>query len=234
LELHILKDKAPSTRRLGLKTSATRAALINAAAQVLQEEGANALTSRRVAEKAGLKQQLVHYYFRTMDDLIAALVHRSGDEVLKRAVRAATADEPMRALWAMATDRNAVLLTMEMAAIASHSEVIRAETMRYAEQFRTIAAEAIARYLELRGIAPRLPPIAVTMILTAVGGMLMREKILGMSTGHAELEKLIEDWLEIFVADGEPGRLWRFPDKPSAAIRALRAASSAPKKRQRR
>ena len=39
------------------------------------EEGYAAVTSRRVAAKANLKPQLVHYYFRTMDDLFLA-IHR--------------------------------------------------------------------------------------------------------------------------------------------------------------
>jgi DNA-binding transcriptional regulator YbjK len=36
--------------------------------------GLSAATSRRVAEKAGLKHQLVHYYFHGMDELFTARV----------------------------------------------------------------------------------------------------------------------------------------------------------------
>ena len=42
---------------------------MDAAEQLLLEEGYAAVTSRRVGARAGLKPQLVHYYFRTMDDL---------------------------------------------------------------------------------------------------------------------------------------------------------------------
>jgi TetR/AcrR family transcriptional regulator len=200
----------PSPRRLGLKTSATRTALIEAATQVIREEGHAALSSRRIAEKAGLKPQLVHYYFRTMDDLVIAVVHRSGDEVLKRAARSVTSDEPMRALWELATDIKAALFTMEMVAMANHHEAIRAEAVRYGEQYRTITAEAIARYLELRGIAPGISPKAVTLIMTAIGGLLMREKILGMSVGHQEVENLVEAWLVAFTAKNKSAS----PPKP--------------------
>jgi TetR/AcrR family transcriptional regulator len=205
----------PSPRRLGLKTSATRTALIEAATQLIREEGHKALSSRRVAEKAGLKPQLVHYYFRTIDDLAIAVLQRSGDEVLKRAARSVTSAEPMRALWELATDMKAALFTIEVVAMASHHEAIREEAIRYGAQYRTITAEAIARYLELRGIAPGLSPMAVTMIITAVGGMLMREKALGMSVGHQELENLIEAWLAAFTTKDKPAS----PSRPRAQAR---------------
>ena len=60
-------------RRFGLENSKTRTHLLDAAEQLMREEGYAAVTSRRVAAKAGLKPQLVHYYFRTMDDLFIAL-----------------------------------------------------------------------------------------------------------------------------------------------------------------
>ena len=48
------------------------------------EEGYAAVTSRRVAAQAGLKPQLVHYYFRTMDDLFLAAYRRRADQGLER------------------------------------------------------------------------------------------------------------------------------------------------------
>ena len=216
-----------ASRRLGLNTSATRAALIEAATQVIQEEGYAALTSRRIAEKAGLKPQLVHYYFRTMDDLVAAIVRVSGDEILKRVARVAASDEPIRALWKLASDLKAVLFTMEVAAMANHHEAIRAETVRYAEQFRSLAAAAVAPYLEQRGVAPGLAPVAVTLMMTAIGGLVAREKILGMQVGHREMEALMENWLHA-LADGSQSIPHsksgpRLMQKPEPRRRAQRA-----------
>ena len=64
-----------SPRRIGAEDSKRRAQLLEAAELLLLEEGYAAVTSRRVAAKAGLKPQLVHYYFRTMDDLFVAVFH---------------------------------------------------------------------------------------------------------------------------------------------------------------
>ena len=63
-----------ATRRIGAEDSSTRAALLDAAQQLMLDEGYAAVTSRRVAAQAGLKPQLVHYYFRTMDDLFLVAV----------------------------------------------------------------------------------------------------------------------------------------------------------------
>ena len=44
------------------------------------EEGYAAVTSRRVGREAGISSQLVHYYFRTMDDLFLEVFRRRAEE----------------------------------------------------------------------------------------------------------------------------------------------------------
>ena len=62
------------------RTRATRAQLLDAAEQLMLEEGYAAVTSRRVGRKAGISPQLVHYYFRTMDDLFLEVFRRRAEE----------------------------------------------------------------------------------------------------------------------------------------------------------
>src|SRR5580693_6739527 len=72
--------EARSRPRAGAPSEAaasTREAILAAAETIMTEEGYAAVTSRRVAEKAGLKSQLVHYYFGTMDELFVAVYERS-------------------------------------------------------------------------------------------------------------------------------------------------------------
>src|SRR5207248_5704599 len=83
---------ASSARRIGAPNSKTRAQLVDAAEQLLLEEGYAAVTSRRVGARAGLKPQLVHYYFRTMDDLFVEIFRRRADENFARFERALAAD----------------------------------------------------------------------------------------------------------------------------------------------
>ena len=72
-----------SARRIGAPDAKNRGVLLDAAEQLMLEEGYAAVTSRRVAEKAALKPQLVHYYFRTMDELFLAAFRRRAEEGLE-------------------------------------------------------------------------------------------------------------------------------------------------------
>ena len=108
---------APPSRRLGAPDSKTRAQLVDAAERLLLAEGYAAVTSRRVAAEADLKPQLVHYYFRTMDDLFLEVFRRRADENLDRLHRAIAEDGSLRRLWQLNTDvQGAVPLAMDQAA----------------------------------------------------------------------------------------------------------------------
>src|SRR5689334_23494975 len=95
----------PSPRRVGAPDSKTRAQLLDAAEQLLLDEGYAAVTSRRVAAKAGLKPQLVHYYFRTMDDLYVEVFRRRAEANLARLERAIAADGSLHSLWRINADQ---------------------------------------------------------------------------------------------------------------------------------
>ena len=73
---------ASGARRIGAPDAKNRGLLLDAAEQLMLEEGYAAVTSRRLASKAGLKPQLVHYYFRTMEDLFLEVFRRRAEEGL--------------------------------------------------------------------------------------------------------------------------------------------------------
>jgi AcrR family transcriptional regulator len=181
-----------TTRRLGAADSATRLALLDAARALLLEEGYAAVTSRKVAARAGLKPQLVHYYFATMDDLFIALVRHGAELNLERQAKAAASADPLRALWDFAADPAGATFTMELAALANHRKAIRAELATYAERFRTMQSEA------LRGIfgqvetgVGELSPELLAFLMTALAQMLVMEDALGVESGHKDARDLI-------------------------------------------
>ena len=192
-----------SNRRIGSENSERRAELLDAAEQLMLEEGYAAVSSRRIAQKAGLKPQLVHYYFRTMDELFLAAFRRRAEIGLVRGARALDAGQPLRALWSFSDDPASTALTMEYAALANHHKTIRTEIARYGELFRLQQTAVLSRILEDRGIdTEQLAPIAVMVLITGVSQILVMEEALGMSAGHAEVRALVERYLEQF--EGEP------------------------------
>jgi AcrR family transcriptional regulator len=174
-----------SPRRIGSSDSKTRAQLVDAAERLLLDEGYAAVTSRRVAALAGLKPQLVHYYFRTMDDLYIEVFRRRAEKDLARAERAIAEDGSLTALWAMNTDPRGAAFITEFAALANHRKVIRAEIARYAERFRAAQLGAFKAALAAAGVDEhQFPPVALLLLMTGLGQVLSLEKALGVTTGH--------------------------------------------------
>ena len=185
-----------TSRRIGAESSETRAALLDAAERLMLEQGYAAVTSRRVASAAGLKPQLVHYYFRTMDDLYLEVFRRRAEDGLERQAEALQSPQPLRALWAFSNERGGTALTMQFAALARHRPAIGAEIGAYAEEFRVRQLASLTESLREHGIDPdELPPVVVLVLMTSLSRMLVMEEGLGMSLGHAETRALIERWL---------------------------------------
>lgn len=176
---------ASSTRRIGAKDSKTRARLLDAAEALLLEEGYAAVTSRRVAARAELKPQLVHYYFRTMDDLFIEVFRRRAEQDLPRFEEAIAEDGSLRNLWRLNADPRGARFTIEFMALANHRKAIRAEIARYAERFRAAQLEAVTRALAARGVdEDRLPPIAALLLMTGLSQVIALEGAIGVTDGH--------------------------------------------------
>ena len=172
-------------RRIGAADSKTRARLVEAAEELLLEEGYAAVTSRRVGARAGLKAQLVHYYFRTMDDLFTEVFRRRAEENLARFERAMAADPSLRTLWRLNADPRGAAFSIEFVALANHRKVIRVEIARYAERFRAAQLEALTAALAADGITTdQLPPIVALLMMTGLSQVLALEDALGVTAGH--------------------------------------------------
>src|SRR3954447_4652722 len=62
---------------------AARSKIIDAAADLIAEQGLTACTIRAVAEQSGLTKSTVHYYFEDANDLVDLSV----DEIMRRMAR---------------------------------------------------------------------------------------------------------------------------------------------------
>ncbi len=185
-----------SARRIGAPDAKNRGVLLDAAEQLMLEEGYAAVTSRRVAEKAALKPQLVHYYFRAMDDLFLAAFRRRAEEGLEAQAQALQSPQPLWALWRFSTDPAATAITMEFVALANHRKALKAEIAYYAERFREEQQKALSKVLQRYGVDPaQVPPLVWSVLMTSVSRVLVMEQALGMSAGHAETVEFVERYL---------------------------------------
>jgi AcrR family transcriptional regulator len=183
-------------RRLGAPNAKNRIVLIDAAERLMLEEGYAAVSTRRVAAMAGLKHQLVHYYFRTMDDLFLAVFRRRAEEGLEVQASALASERPLRALWEFSTDPASTALTMEFTGLANHRKAIGTEIACYAERFRAAQMEALPGILDRYGLSGTYSPAVLTVLLTSVSRVVILEQALGMSLGHAETLAMVEQLLK--------------------------------------
>jgi AcrR family transcriptional regulator len=191
-----------SARRIGAPDAKNRGVLLDAAEQLMLEEGYAAVTSRRVAEKAALKPQLVHYYFRTMDDLFLAAFRRRAEAGLEAQAQVLQAPQPLWALWRFSTDPAATAITSEFIALANHRKALKAEIAYYAERFREEQRKALSTVLDRYGIdRAEVPALVWSVLMTSISRVLVIEQALGMSAGHAEIVKFVERYLRRLEGD---------------------------------
>jgi TetR/AcrR family transcriptional regulator len=197
-------------RRLGAPDAKNRTVLMDAAEQLMRDEGYAAVTSRRVAETAGLKPQLVHYYFRTMDDLFLEMFRRGAEQMLQYHQRALKARQPLWALWELSTEAAGTAMTMEFIALANHRKALRSEIARYAEMFRAEQIKTLTSAIERYDVDfDEYPPTVLMVLMTGATQALVQEEMLGMDAGHAETVRFAKKWLTVLEGERLPDDDWR-------------------------
>lgn len=94
---------------------------------------------------------------------------------------------------------------MEFVGLANHRKAIRAEIAHYAERFRAGQIEALSSLAERYGIHPdACPPAVLAVLMTSISRVIIMEKALGMSAGHAETLALVEKQLSLLEGDPKP------------------------------
>ncbi|ABW12647.1 transcriptional regulator, TetR family [Parafrankia sp. EAN1pec] len=183
-----------SMRPPGRHTDSTsRSAILDAATQLLTEEGYVAVTTRRIAARASVTSPLIYYYFGTLDDLLVEVFRRHAEQALVVQARLLDSEQPLWALWDMTRFHEYAALGAEFLALANHRPAVRDAVARYAQAFRTMQAEALATSLRRHGADPgRFPAAAVVLLIQCVANALTAERAIGLDVGHQELTTLVE------------------------------------------
>lgn len=179
---------------MGLESSESRLLLMDAVENVMREDGYGALTARSVAVRAGLKHQLVYYYFQTLDDLLIATYERHIARYLERIEEALATERPLHAFWQMHANPADATLNSEFLSMANHNEEIRRRTVAFGEHVRKLGIERLESHFRRPDPVgdDAVSPFAVTMAITCIGSILGLESAIGITGGHAETRKLVE------------------------------------------
>jgi AcrR family transcriptional regulator len=180
----------------------TRSALLDATIGIMREEGYAAVSSRRIAARAGLKSKLVHYYFRTMDDLFLAVYKRIEDEHFAQLAEALASPKPLQALWRLNLDATNTTMVLELNALATHRKPLRAEIARASERLRLLQAALLERATrEASNQAPQVPPMVLSVLALAVSRLLAMDSVLGVTSGHEETLRWIGGVLNLIEGE---------------------------------
>jgi hypothetical protein len=119
---------------------------------------------------------------------------RMGAEKSDEMIEAALAsDDPLAALWDFFVDASRVQLALEFMALANHRKEIRAEIAAHSERMRARQVAALERIIgkRIEGISAE----GLSLVLAGIGRALVMEGGLGVSLGHADARRFVEDWL---------------------------------------
>jgi len=161
------------------------------------EDGYAAITYRAVAARAGVAAGLVQYYFPTLDDLFTALLQRGSDRIVDQMNAAATAEQPLRAIWRYASNERGAKLMMEYMALANHRKAIRAEMGRGTKRVRAAQLEALQTHWDRYGLGDTdMTPASLLFMMNAIPRMVLLERSFGSRTGHSDMLQMIERFLD--------------------------------------
>ncbi|TCM20711.1 TetR family transcriptional regulator [Novosphingobium sp. PhB165] len=168
--------------------------MLDGAEAILRDEGYGALTSRSVAERIGVKQRLVYYYFATMDELIVQTFRRLASREVERLEAALTGNNSLHEVWDVCVHTSDTRMVSEFMALANRMEPLREEVVAYIETTRRIQIAALEQALG-KDLAARMPKAAIAILATSAALTLHREAAIGITLGHDEVMKVIEEFI---------------------------------------
>jgi TetR/AcrR family transcriptional regulator len=177
----------------------TEEAFLDAAERLLVSVGYGGITTRALAEEAGANHGLVHYYFGSMENLLARVLERFTERTIERQrVMYSAPDVPFIEKWRTAmryldADREYQKVWYELQALAWNRPELRERVAHVDSEWRAVLTEAFAEPREQYGIDMPLDAL-VSLVITFNEGMIF-ERLSGIETGQSELLEWIEGWL---------------------------------------
>jgi AcrR family transcriptional regulator len=196
-------EAAPAVSELARKTAARSAAeesLLDAAERLLVDVGYAGITTRGLAEAAGVNHGLVHYYFGSNQNLLVRALERFTERLIARQRELYAADLPFIEKWRtamrylMSEDVTYEKVWLELQALAWNDAGLRARLARVNAEWRAVLTEAFEQPRREYGI--EMPVEALVSLVMTFNLGVMVERLGGIDTSHRELLEWIDAWLE--------------------------------------
>ncbi len=175
---------------------ATRLALLDAAEELLITKGVAGITTRKVADRAGVNQALVHYHFGTIEELLLATLERVGMHVKERSQEIYRSDvsfvdgwfEEMNVKITEDFDRGWGKVWLENLTLAANRPKIGKQYAKTATMTRKLHEQYVNEMLDQLGIDRKeYPASGIVTLLDAITSKLILDRLVGIKSGHKEL-----------------------------------------------
>ena len=183
--------------------------LLDAAERLLFEVGYAGVTTRRVAEEAGVKHGLVHYYFGSMEELLTQTLERLANR-LARALEEhyANPDLPFAEKWRIVSQNwieqpasRFPKILLELTAMSWNHPELRQRISAVYARFRAIFERYFGEAMREYDLDESQFPLKV--VAAAAGTFQLGIIVEGLSQfheGHQELVTWVQSWLDSLEA----------------------------------
>ena len=177
---------------------------LDAAERLLVSVGYAGITTRRLAEEAGLNHGLVHYYFGSMQELLLQVLERFTDRLIARQEAMYAGPGPFIEKWREAMryldeDENSgyAKLWFELQAMGWNEPEMRKRVVNVDRTWNRVITGALDRAMDEYGLDRNTFPLEalVTLVGTFNEGIHL-QRLSGIRAGHGALLKAIDGWLE--------------------------------------
>jgi AcrR family transcriptional regulator len=179
--------------------SSAEEALLDAAERLLVDVGHAGITTRRLAEEAGVNHGLVHYYFGSNENLLVRALERFTERLITRQRELYAAETPFIEKWRTAMryliseDVTYEKVWLELQALGWNRPELRERLARVNDEWRAVLTDAFEQPHRELGVEMPLDAL-VSFVMTFNLGIIV-ERLGGIETGHQELL----DWIDAFL-----------------------------------
>lgn len=188
------------------------ARLMDAAERLLYDVGYAGVTTRAVAEEAGVKHGLVHYYFGSMDELLTQTLERFVDQ-LAEALEALYEDPGLSfadkwrlgsQFWVDEPASRFPKILLELLAMGWNMRSLQPRLTQVHARFRAIFERHFGQALRDYGLDETQFPLKV--IVAAVTSFQLGLIVEGLSDVHEGHQELL-DWIQRWIDGLEENRI---------------------------
>jgi AcrR family transcriptional regulator len=185
-----------------IRTASTQTpeeALLDAAERMLVDVGYAGISTRRLAAEAGVNHGLVHYYYGSLENLLAQVLERFTARMIERQRAMYAAGTPFLEKWRTAmrylvTDTDYQKVWWELQALAWNQPALQEHVARVDSEWRAVLTDALAEPRERYRLD--IPLDALVSLVMAFNSGIILERLAGITTGHEELLEWIDRWIE--------------------------------------